>query len=161
MKRHTILLFSLVLVLCLSAVPSATAASAEDEALQVMTNWFKAFNTNDYELMSSLWWRSPKTLRFGPGKSGTFLDEGWDVVAESWRSMFKQPPGSYANSMRHPQIMMLGDNVAIISLYNISITNPPAVKEQTTELVRGTFVVQKIGGKWLIVYEHSSLIPEE
>jgi uncharacterized protein (TIGR02246 family) len=161
MKRLITLLFSLLLVLALSVAPSVMAASAEDEVLQVMTNWFKAFNTNDYELMSSLWWHSPKTLRFGPSKSGTFLDEGWDVVAESWRSMFKQPIGSYANSMRHPHVMMLGDNVAIISAFNVSITNPPAVKEQTTELVRGTFVVQRIGGKWLIVYEHSSLIPEE
>ena len=161
MKRYTTLLLSLVLVLCLSVAPSAMAASAEDEVLQVMTNWFKAFNTNDYELMSSLWWHSPKALRFGPGKSVAFLEEGWDVTAEYWKSSFKQPIGSYQNSMRHPQVMMLGDNVAIISLYNVSITNPPAVKEQTTALVRGTFVVQKIGGKWLIVYEHSSIFPEE
>jgi ketosteroid isomerase-like protein len=56
---------------------------------------------------------------------------------------------------------MLGDDVAIITSYNVATGNPPAVKEQTTYLVRGTFVVQKIGGKWLIVYEHSSMMPEE
>jgi uncharacterized protein (TIGR02246 family) len=161
MKRHTTLLFSLLLVLCISVAPSVMAASAEDEALQVAINWFKAFNTNDYELMSSLWWHSPKTSRFGPAKSGAFLGEGWDVIAENWKSMFKQPIGTYANSGHHPQVMMLGDNVAIISGYNIATTNPPAVKEQTTTLVRGTFVVQKIDGKWLIVYEHSSMVPVE
>ena len=56
--------------------------------------------------------------------------------------------------------MMLSDNVAIITSYNVCTVNPPAVKEQATYLVRGTFVVQKIGGKWLIVHEHSSLVPE-
>jgi hypothetical protein len=47
MKRHITLLFSLVLVLCLSMVPSAMAASAEDEVIQVMTNFAKAINTKD------------------------------------------------------------------------------------------------------------------
>ena len=161
MKRHTILLFSLLLVLCLSAVPSVMAASAEEEVLQVMTNWFKAFNTNNFELMSSLWWHSPKTSSFGPSKSGAFLGEGWDGMAEDLKSTYKQPIGTFANSLRHPQVMMLGDNVAIITGYNVAITNPPAVKEQTTALVRGTFVVQKINGKWLIVHEHSSVVPVE
>jgi hypothetical protein len=89
------------------------------------------------------------------------LEEGWDVLAEDMKSYFKMPIGIYANSMRHPQVMMLGDNVAIISVYNASTVNPPMVKEQATYLVRGTCVVQKIGGKWLIVYEHSSMIPGE
>jgi len=47
MKRHITLLFSLVLVLCLSMVPSAMAALAEDEVIQVMTNFAKAINTKD------------------------------------------------------------------------------------------------------------------
>jgi uncharacterized protein (TIGR02246 family) len=161
MKRHITLLFSLLLVLCLSVAPSAMAASAEDEVLQVMTNWFKAFNTNDFELMSSLWWHSPKTSQFSPGISGAFLAEGWDAIAEGEKSTSEQPVGSYQNSMRHPKVVMIGDNVAIITSYNVAITNPPAVKEQTVALVRGTFVVQKIGGKWLIVHEHSSVVPED
>ena len=161
MKSHTILLFSLLLVLCLLAASSTKAASAEDEVLQVMTNWFKAFNTNDYELMSSLWWHSTKTSGFSPWKSGAFLIEGWDVMAEDWKSTFKNPIGTWSNSMHYPQVMMLGDNVAIITSYNVGTVNPPAVKEQIAYIVRGTFVVQKIGGKWLIVYEHSSMLPEE
>jgi uncharacterized protein (TIGR02246 family) len=150
-----------LLVFCLSVAPSAMAASAEDEVLQVMTNWFKAQNTNDYELMSSLWWHSPKTSQFSPWKSGAFLTEGWDVLAEDFKSFYKVPIGTYTHSVRHPKVMMLGDNVAITTGYNVGTVNPPAVKEQTTALVRGTFVVQKIGGKWLIVYEHSSMIPEK
>jgi uncharacterized protein (TIGR02246 family) len=157
MKRHTVLLFSLLLVFCLSLAPSAMAASAEEEVLQVMTNWFKAFNTGDFALMSSLWWHSPKTSQFAP--ANPFLNQGWDVIAEGEESTSKQPAGTYVNSMHHPQVTMLGDNVAIITSYNTAITNPPAVKEQTIEQVRGTFVVQKIGGKWLIVHEHSSLLP--
>jgi len=136
------------------------AASAEDEVLQVMKNWFKAANTNDNELGSSLWWNSPKTSQFHPWKSGTFLIEGWDVIVGGEVSGSENPIGTNVNSMRHPKVMMLSDNVAIITSYNVCTVNRPAVKEQATYLVRGTFVVQKIGGKWLIVHEHSSLVPE-
>jgi len=136
------------------------AATAEDEVLQAITNWFKAQNTNDYKLMSSLWWHSPKTSQFSPWRSGAFLTESWDVIAEGIKSFYKQPIGAWSGSTRYPQIMMLSDNVAIITSYNVATENPTAAKEQTTYLIRGTFVVQKIGGKWLIVYEHSSLVSE-
>ncbi len=155
------LLMCIALVFSLSFAQPASAASAEDEVLQVMTNFLKAFNTHDFELMSSLWWHSPKLLRFGPDKSGALLEEGWDGIEESFKSYFNLPIGTWSESLRHPEVMMLGDNVAIISSYVVETVNPPAVKEQTTFLIRGTLVVQKIDGKWLIVYEHSSMLPTE
>jgi len=68
MRKKTIygLLFIATLVFCLSVALSAKAASDEEEVLQVMTDWFKAFNTNDYDLMSSLHWHSPEISYFGP-----------------------------------------------------------------------------------------------
>jgi len=155
------LMVCIALVFSLSFAQPANAASAEEEVLQVVTNWYKAQNTNDYDLMSSLWWHSPEATSFNPWKSGTFLCEGWDIISEGVKSGYNQPIGTYTHSMRHPQIMMLGDNVAIITSYNVHTVNPPAIKEATTYLVRGTFVVKKIGGNWLIVHEHSSMIPKE
>ena len=68
MRKQTIygLLFFANLAFCLSATSSAIAASAEEEVLQVIINQDKAMNTSDIELLSSLWWHSPKTSFFGP-----------------------------------------------------------------------------------------------
>lgn len=50
---------------------------------------------------------------------------------------------------------------AIVTHYNTSIYTDPTTKEQSVSQVRGTFVIQKINGKWLIVHEHSSMLPTE
>jgi len=153
-------LVSFTLALCISLTPSANAASTDDEVLQVMNNWFKAFNANDYNLMSSLHWNSPKLSKFGPSKSETFLVQG-DSILSNWKLAFADPVGTYANSLHHPQVTMLDDNVAVVTLYNSQTITDPATKKQTVGLYRGTFIVQKINGKWLIVHEHASVVPNE
>jgi uncharacterized protein (TIGR02246 family) len=163
MIRKTIfrLLLCGALVFCLSVVPSANAASDEEEVLQVITNFVKAQNTNDTELMGSLWWNSPKTSTFGPPKGLAFLTQGWDSIMMWMKDMNKYPVGTYVRTIQNPQVMMLGDNVAVITTYSVFIQNPPVVEEQTTGQERMTFVVQKIGGKWLIVHGHGSVFPVE
>jgi uncharacterized protein (TIGR02246 family) len=161
MKRYTTLLFSLLFVLCLSVAPSAKAASAQDEVLQVVTNWTKAMNTADFELWSSLHWNSPKTSSFAPPKSAAFLIQGYEAVLNNMRFLFECPQGTMNSSHHNPQVTMLKDDVAVVTLYRILTLNPPAVKEQTTVQERQTLVVQKIDGKWLIVHDHGSVLPKE
>jgi hypothetical protein len=153
------LLSCMAFVLCLYVTPSANAASAEEEVMQVMNNWIKAFNTNDTELMSSLHWISPSLSKFGPGKGAAFLTQGESIA--DWKSTFALPVGTFMNSLHNPQVTMLSDNIAIITMYNNQTYTDQTTKVQTVGLYRGTFVVQKIGGKWLIVHEHSSALPIE
>jgi uncharacterized protein (TIGR02246 family) len=138
---------------------SASAASAEEEVLQVMTKWFNAYNTNNADLMASLYWNSPKLTAFCPDPSSAFLIQGWELNAKSWKSIAKDPIGTYVNRPSHIQVTMLIDNVAIITGYNTETDTDPTAKAQTVYQIRGTFVVQKIGGKWVIVHEHSSVFP--
>jgi uncharacterized protein (TIGR02246 family) len=163
MKKCTIygLLIIVSLVFCLSVAPSATAASDEEEVLQVMSNWFKAFNTNDYELMSSIHWHSPETSFFGPNNSNAFLTRGWDQTAEVFKSTFAEPVGTSSISSHNSEVTMLDDNVAVVTLYAISTQNPPATDEQVIQQLRGTLVVKKIKGKWQLVHLHWSTIPAE
>ena len=65
MRKRTIygLLFIVTLVFCLSVTPSATAASAEEEVLQVATTFVKAFNNNDYKSIYSLFSYCIPTLK--------------------------------------------------------------------------------------------------
>lgn len=153
------LLFSITLVFCFSMTPYAIAGPAEKGVLQVAINFTKAFNTRDFELMSSLWWQSPKTSSFGPAKGMAFLSQGWGTIGRGWQGRLKLPEGTFRRSLHNPQVTMLGDNVAIITQYAILTVNPPVTKEPTVNHNRQTFVVQKIEGKWLIVHGHASPLP--
>jgi len=160
----TIAMIGIVIIATLAfciATSQPVMASDEDEVLQVMDNWYKAFNTSDYELMASLHFNSPNLTKFGPWKEGLFLMEGWEGIGADWKSGLDVPPGTYVNTMHHPQVTMLGNNAAIITCYNVQTYSDPTTKEQSVGQARGTFVVQKINGKWLIVHEHSSLLPTE
>jgi uncharacterized protein (TIGR02246 family) len=161
MKKQIIygVLLCITLAFFLCVTPSTNAATAEDEVLQVMTNWFNAYNTNNADLMASLYWNSPKFTAFCPDPSSAFLIQGWELNAAGWKPIAKAPIGTYVNTPSHIQVTMLTDNVAIITGYNTETDTNPTTKVQSTYHIRGTFVVQKIGGKWLIVHEHSSVFP--
>jgi hypothetical protein len=163
MKKQIIygLLIFVTLVFCLHLAPSASAASVEEEVMQVATNFVKAMNTNDNELMSSLWWNSPKTSTFGPPKGLAFLTQGWDSIMMWFKDLNKYPVGTFSRTIHNTQVTMLGDNIAVITAYSIFTQNPRVVKEQSVSQERSTFVVQKIGGKWVIVHAHASAFPTE
>ena len=163
MRKQTIygLLFFANLAFCLAATPSAIAASEEEEVLQVIINQDKAMNTSDFELLSSLWWHSPKTSFFGPIKKGSFLCQGWEAIAKVLKETLNVPAGTYDFHLRHPQVTMLGDDSAIITLYHVRVRTDPETKERAIGTDRFTNVLQKIDGKWLIVHCHISNFPEE
>ena len=163
MRKKTICGFLIIvtLVFCLSVAPSANAASAEEDVLQVATNFTKAFSTSDFKLMSSLHWQSPNMSKFFPGKEGAFLLQGWETIGRDWKTTLEYPPGTYMLSPRNQQATMLGKDVAIATQYLIYIYSDPTTKEQTVSQFRQTLVVQRIGGKWLIVHEHTSVLPIE
>lgn len=159
MRRILGLLICTALVFSLSSAQSANAASAEEEVLQVALNWAKAFNNSDFELMSSLYWHSPKISEVGPAPGYPFLYQGWDLLENDWRSNLKWPKGTYNIIVHNSQVNMLKDDVAVITSYQNITVNPPAEKDVTVVQIRQTLVVQKINGKWVIVHHHSSQFP--
>jgi hypothetical protein len=148
-KTNIGFLTCIVLALFLCVTPYANAASAEDEVLQVATNFVKAMNDNNSELMASLWMQSPKTTYFNP--SGKFLTVGW---------MTNTPGGGEMFSLSHPRVTMLGDDAAIITGYFTIMKSDAVTKQLSSEDLKETLVVQKNQGKWLIVHEHSSFLPK-
>ena len=163
MKKYTIygLLIIVTLVFCLSVAPSANAASAEEEVLQLISDYFKGWNTNDNELMSSIHWNSPDMSFFGSGQDVAFLTKGWEQTAGLFKSIFENPVGTFSASYHNLQVIMLEDNVAVVTMYAILTTNPPFVAEQQIAQHRITQVVKKIKGKWQIVHVHWSIFPTE
>lgn len=155
------LLLCVTLAFCLALPPSATAASAEEEVLQVITNWDKAMNTADFDLMSSLYWHSAKMSEFAPAEGFPFLYQGWEALETWWKNYLGLPAGTFISTRHNIQVTILLDNVAIVTSYQNLVVNPPVMKEQTIIQGRNTTVVQKIRGKWLIVHGHGSVFPVE
>ena len=129
------LLLSVILVFCLSMAPSATAASAEEEALQVFTDFTRAMNTADFELVASLYRHSPETSQFLDATGMPFLYQGWEAIESNLKPFFvylKSSQGSNSFSMHHPQVVMLGDNGAVITGYHNWVSTDPATKAVTS-----------------------------
>jgi len=149
MRKLTVLSICVVLVFGLSFTSSAIA-SDEDEILEIVTTAYKAMNTLDYELMSSVWLHSPKTSAYFPS-GDPFIYNGWEIVGNTWKSYFSASQSSKEPTTTYPhnyQVTMLSDNLAILTGYD-------------SNLVRVTLVVQKVSGKWLIVHQHTSVLPTE
>jgi uncharacterized protein (TIGR02246 family) len=163
MKKHTIygLLIIVTLLFYISVAPSATAASDEAEVLHLISDYFKAWNTNDNKLMASIHWNSPDFSFFGPNKDVSFLTKGWDETAEGLKTTFEVPVGTYSLTYHEPQVLMLDDNVAIVTLYSIWNINNTDTDEQEIEQIRGTMVVKNMKGKWQIIHVHWSILPTE
>jgi len=154
-RTLVVLLSCIAFVLCLYITPSASAASAEEEVMQVLESSIKALNTSDGSLLSSVWWHSSKVSMFGPDKSSPFLTQGWSELDKSNKILTNTPAGTYNFSIRHPQVTMLGDNVAITTSYLSLVYTDPTTKAQDISQARMTLVYQKIDGKWLVVHNHS------
>jgi len=139
-------------------------ASDEDDVLQLQANFLKANSTGDYALMSTLYWHSPKTLAFSPGNP-PLLMEGWEQSIEKyWKNSSTSSTESTITTTAlflHPKVTFLKDDIAVINGYEYFEETDSKTNEVTTAQVRVTRIVQKIGGKWLIVNEHASLLPEE
>ena len=160
-----------ILLLCLYVSPSANAASAEEDVLKVEQNWVKAYNTMDFKLMSSLYWQSPNTEVFSPSVfseewadknaikklSPNVLSKGWDSIEAVLKEYCKQPKGVFTWSVRDTVVTMLTDNVAMIIGYHDLIEKPSGGSASSTNL-RFTHLIQKIGGKWLIVHCHETRV---
>lgn len=160
-KTMFVLMVMSALAFCLAISQPAIAASDEDEVLQVAANFSEAFNDADFELMTSLYWHSPKLSEFTPSPAGAFLAQGWDGIGTGWKTTFELPAGTYMTSTHNQQATMLRNDVGMVTQYMIITYTDPATKAQEVHQVRQTLVIQKIGGKWVIVHHHSSEFPTE
>lgn len=155
-----LLMFS-VLTTCILISQPAAAASAENEVMQVVTDFTKALNTPDYKLMSTLWWHSEKASSFEPSTGYPFLYQGWDAIGEWWKDLESSETATNVQTLHHPRVTMLSDDVAVTTVYCNNVYTDPETRAQSVSLMRQTMVVQKIKGKWLIVHHHCSGFPVE
>ena len=77
MRKYTVMMIIVALVLCFSVAPSATAASDEEDIIRVQMDFMKAYAAKDFKAMASLYLHSSKTSTFNPGNQ-PLLCEGWE-----------------------------------------------------------------------------------
>ncbi|MBW1767920.1 MAG: nuclear transport factor 2 family protein [Deltaproteobacteria bacterium] len=135
------------------------AGSVEDEILKVVANFDKAFNSNNYELISSVWWHSKKISRFRSGPHGAFLEENWKLFDPQFKARAKKPLYIRYIGRHNSKVTLLDDDTAIVTSYLINRRFPPNQDHRINHL-RQTLVFQKIQGKWLIAHMHLSKLPE-
>ena len=162
MRKYTVTMIIIALLSFLYIAPSASAASAEEEVLQVQANFMKALSAGDLEAITSLYWNSPKTSQFPPGSTPAFLIQGWgETFDKYWKYTLPSSSDTTIMTFHHPQVIMLKDDVAVIIGYECVLSTNSKTQEETTSHYRITRIVQKIKGKWLIVHDHASAFPIE
>lgn len=163
MKKLAILSVVFTLVFFFAVSATSMAASDEEEIIEVMKNFSTAFNTSDSELMLSLHWKSPELSKFTPYKTtiGAFLAQGREKIENDWKTTLDQPEGTFVTTLSKPQVVFHEGDFAVACGYLAMTINPPAVTEPTANTLRQTLVLYKVGGKWLIVHEHTSILPVE
>jgi uncharacterized protein (TIGR02246 family) len=154
MRKHTVIMIIIALVFCFFVAPSVTAASDEEEVIQVQTDFMKAYASKDFKAMAALYLHSSKTSTFNPGNQ-PLLSEGWEESLKSgWENTMVSETDDVTIYFHHPKVTMIKDDVAFITGYeSVTYTNP-TTKESTVNHNRVTRVVQKIKGKWLIIHDH-------
>lgn len=155
MIKNTVYGLSCVVALlfCLFASQPLNAASVEEDVLQVEKDWCKAFKNVDLELMSSLYWHSPLTTEFTPNESYS----GWEAIETNIKKYFDLGEGVFDWTYFDTQVVMLTDNVAVISGYHNMFEKPPG-GDPYALIFRFTLVVQKIDGKWLIIHNNETRV---
>jgi beta-aspartyl-peptidase (threonine type) len=105
-----------------------------------------AWNAGDLEAFMSHYWKSDR-ITFS---SGGRITRGWNATMARYRQRYPTAEKMGKVSFQDLEITPLGDGVAMV-LGQWRVDREP-------EPLRGNFtlVVQRIGGRWLIVHDHTS-----
>lgn len=149
MKRLTCL-FAFLLVF---GVAQGVWAGAQQEVEDLTKQLLKAFNEGNIEALMSLF--ADDAQRFGA--RAPFRQDGKDAIRADYEAIFRAFPTRRLVPSQQ-SIRVYGDTVALNTWYLTLRGVDPEGKARTL-LVRGSSTYVKIGGKWLIVTAHASLLP--
>lgn len=136
--------------LCLAISPAL--AGPQEDALQVLAQWTKAFSDSDVDAIVKLY--APDALFMGTG-SKTVVTESAEIQKYFENALLtRRPRGAPISDQK---VMVLSDNAVLVAGLNDStgvldgkpFSNPGRV----------TFVIAKRGADWQIVHFHRSAMP--
>jgi uncharacterized protein (TIGR02246 family) len=142
----------LVAVALITSLCSTAIAGPQEEALQVLEKWTKAFTDSDVDGIVKLY--APDALFLGTGSTTVVTKpEGIRTYFEQAFGRIKSPS---ANLGDH-SVMVLSDTVVVVT----GLDTITGVRDGTPLSANGrvTFVVAKRGSDWQIVHFHRSAMP--
>ncbi len=153
MKRLSLSLISLSVVLLLIGMTPVAWAGAEEEVRQVISERRKAFLEGNAEALGTFY--AEDAQRFS--SENPFRVDGREAIQASYAGLFRAFP-TILLSTNHLSIRTYNGTTAISSgYYTVTLIN----KKGKARRVRGRFthILAKVDGRWLIVSQHTSALP--
>lgn len=150
---------SLVAAICTMGVATHSALAEKPSELSAVEAangaFYAALSARDVGAMMKVW--SPKAEVRHIGPRNKQVDVGLDALKKNLQATFETFP-ELKVTPAHVQIRIVGAVAWVSDLENTERKNKAG--ERLTGSNFGTSIFQNEGGKWLMVYHHSSIIPE-
>jgi uncharacterized protein (TIGR02246 family) len=145
-----------VLTLVLAGfAPPASADESETAAVRaVLDQVVRAWDTNDVSLISGIIAHDSDMVSFGTDAAERFV--GWDALKASIEKQFTTYTGTKA-VVKHRDIKLAADGSVAWAAEVMDVSTHSGSEAVALEGMRVTSVLEKRGGKWLIVQFHYSM----
>lgn len=150
-----LLLTATLLVACTSSQQTSTptAAQAIEENKEIDRQLIRAVTTADVPALMNLVWKDPAVTFMGPqGK----IARGWDRIYEIEKREYN-PANKITAEVLEAIHVPYGDTLLAILTVKV-IENPQDASPQEFT-ARITDLRKKEGGKWVVVYNHTHILP--
>jgi len=147
----------IVLIGLLTGFVSSPVQAGRDQSIQEVQGTFdryvEAWRQGDLKTLTDIYATDAKLGVYWPDPTRPSLIEGWDEVREHLATIFALT-GGLDLEFTDQRIQRYGNIAILTSNWKWLVPTQPALATG-----RATFVFQRRGSKWVIVHEHSSLVP--
>jgi beta-aspartyl-peptidase (threonine type) len=132
------------------AAQSADSAKAAIENL--LDDQIRAWNAGDVAGFMEYYWKS-NDLTFSSGGKTT---RSWQATLDRYRERYPTKAAMGTTTFKNLEITPLGDSAAMV-------LGEWQLRRDSGQTIGGNFtlVLRKIDGKWLIIHDHTSLLPPQ
>lgn len=131
------------------AVAQGASPAIQKEVDAFMRKYVEVANKADVNGYLALYKQDPNLLSITDGE----ITRGWSSLRDTANQLIGKE-GSYKLSIGAYDVMALGANRVLVAGPHVLIVTTEAGPEQADGAF--SFILEKIGGKWLIVHEHDS-----
>jgi ketosteroid isomerase-like protein len=150
-----------IALLCVAAAQTCAIAGAKGsistkeatrDVEQVFDRYVQGWNQGSVEILSAIYANDARLTVYWPDPSNPSV-QGWDTVKKDLADVFKRIHGMALDFVER-KVEIYGDVAVLTS--NWTWKEPAA---PMFEHGRASFVFQRRNQKWMVVHEHSSIMP--
>ncbi len=119
---------------------------------QANQTFYRAFNSQDLDLMREIWWNDNSVLCVHPGWQAL---NGWDSIIRSWNDIFENTD-NLEIKLSDTNVIASKDLAWVTCHENLFIITENGV---STSRVFATNLFKNVGEDWKMVSHHASSVP--